>query len=141
MTEKDTGTNFIIGFMVGTAIGAAIGFLYAPKTGRETRALLKEKAMEAKEKTGEVAEKAKEAAIKDIEHHVSNGTLWMLVSTRGGDPAGLLGVMAGAGWEAEDGETGIGVEEASCPPPQATATTTSATIPIRTKRGEPGKVS
>ena len=64
MTEKDTGANFIIGFMVGAAVGAAIGFLYAPKPGKETRALLKEKAMEAKEKAGEVAEKTKEAAIK-----------------------------------------------------------------------------
>ena len=64
MTEKDTGTSFILGFVVGAAVGVAIGFLYAPKPGRETRALLKEKAIEAERKAAEVAEKAKEAAIK-----------------------------------------------------------------------------
>ncbi len=64
MTEKDTGASFIVGLMVGAAIGAAIGFLYAPKTGKETRTLLKEKAMEAKEKAAEAAEKTKETAIK-----------------------------------------------------------------------------
>jgi gas vesicle protein len=64
MAEKDSGASFVIGFILGAVAGAAIGFLYAPKPGRETRALLKEKALEAKEKAGEVAEKAKETAIK-----------------------------------------------------------------------------
>ena len=64
MTEKDTGTSFIIGFLIGAAAGATIGFLYAPKTGAETRALLKEKAIETERKAAEVAGKAKEAAIK-----------------------------------------------------------------------------
>ncbi len=64
MTEKDTGTSFILGFVVGAAVGVAIGFLYAPKPGRETRALLKEKAIEVEKKAAEVAEKAKETAIK-----------------------------------------------------------------------------
>jgi len=61
MNEKDTG-SFAIGFLVGAVVGVAIGFLYAPKAGKETRAMLKEKAMEVKEKAGEVTEKAKEAA-------------------------------------------------------------------------------
>jgi len=64
MAEKDSGTSFVVGFILGAVAGAAIGFLYAPKPGKETRALLKEKAIEAKEKAGEVAEKAKETAIK-----------------------------------------------------------------------------
>ena len=62
MSDKDSGVSFTIGFLVGAAVGVAIGFLYAPKTGSETRALIKEKALEAREKAGEVAEKAKEAA-------------------------------------------------------------------------------
>lgn len=62
MSDKDSGVNFTIGFLVGAAVGVAIGFLYAPKTGKETRELLKEKALEAREKAGEVAEKAKDAA-------------------------------------------------------------------------------
>ena len=64
MAEKDSGASFVVGFILGAVAGAAIGFLYAPKPGKETRALLKEKAIEAKEKAGEVAEKAKEATIK-----------------------------------------------------------------------------
>ena len=43
MSDKDAGT-FAIGFLIGAITGVAIGFLYAPKSGRETRALLKEKA-------------------------------------------------------------------------------------------------
>ncbi len=62
MSDKDTGSNFAIGFIIGAIAGVAIGFLYAPKAGKETRALLKEKAEEVKEKAGEVTEKAKEAA-------------------------------------------------------------------------------
>lgn len=62
MSDRETGGSFAIGFIIGAVVGVAIGFLYAPKAGKETRALLKEKAGEIKEKAGEVAEKAKEAA-------------------------------------------------------------------------------
>ncbi len=64
MSEKDTGSSFAIGFVIGAVVGVAIGFLYAPKAGKETRALLKEKAGEVKEKAGEITEKAKEAAVE-----------------------------------------------------------------------------
>ncbi|MCK4863294.1 MAG: YtxH domain-containing protein [Dehalococcoidales bacterium] len=69
MSDKDSGSSFAIGFLIGAIAGVAIGFLYAPKTGKETRAMLrekadevKEKADEVKEKAGEITEKAKEAA-------------------------------------------------------------------------------
>ena len=58
MAEKDSGISFTVGFIVGAAIGVAIGFLYAPKPGKETRELLKDKAEKTREKVGEVAEKA-----------------------------------------------------------------------------------
>jgi gas vesicle protein len=61
MSDKDTG-SFAIGFLIGAIAGVAIGFLYAPKSGRETRALLKEKAEDFREKAEEVAEKAMETA-------------------------------------------------------------------------------
>ena len=64
MSDKDSGASFIVGFTIGAAVGLAIGFLYAPKPGRETRTLLKEKAVETKEKASEVTEKAKEAAVR-----------------------------------------------------------------------------
>jgi gas vesicle protein len=62
MSDKDAGSSFTIGFIIGAIAGMAIGVLYAPKAGKETRELLKEKAEEVKEKTSEVTEKAKEAA-------------------------------------------------------------------------------
>ncbi|MCK4962983.1 MAG: YtxH domain-containing protein [Anaerolineales bacterium] len=69
MAEKDTGASFAVGFLLGAVVGVAIGFLYAPKPGSETRAMLKEKAEIAAEKAKETAEKAKEAAIA-AEHRV-----------------------------------------------------------------------
>ena len=62
MSDSSSGTNFTIGFLIGAAVGLALGFLYAPKAGSETRAILKEKAEAAAEKAKEAAEKAKEAA-------------------------------------------------------------------------------
>jgi gas vesicle protein len=56
--------NFALGFLLGAVAGIAIGFLYAPKTGKETRAMLREKAGELREKAGEVTEKAREMAVE-----------------------------------------------------------------------------
>ena len=58
MAEKDSGNSFFIGFILGAIAGVAVGFLYAPKAGKETRALLKEKAGELKEKASEVLSRA-----------------------------------------------------------------------------------
>jgi gas vesicle protein len=59
MNERDS-SHFALGFLLGAVAGLAIGFLYAPKSGRETRAMLKEKGSEVKEKAKELASKAKE---------------------------------------------------------------------------------
>ncbi len=59
MADRDSLNGFAIGFLLGAVAGVAIGFLYAPKPGRETRALLKEKAEEVREKAEEITEKAK----------------------------------------------------------------------------------
>ncbi len=58
MPEKEGGNSFLVGFIVGALAGIAVGFLYAPKTGKETRAMLREKAAELKEKAGEVISRA-----------------------------------------------------------------------------------
>jgi gas vesicle protein len=54
MGEREGGSGFLIGFIVGVIAGAAVGILYAPKAGKETRAMLKEKASELKEKAGDM---------------------------------------------------------------------------------------
>ena len=43
-----TAKTAIAGTVLGTAIGLAIGFLTAPRTGKEARMMLKEKAVMAK---------------------------------------------------------------------------------------------
>ena len=53
--NKDCAIGFGIGLLSGAVIGGVIALLYAPKTGMETRQLIKDKASEVvdvvKEKT------------------------------------------------------------------------------------------
>lgn len=60
MSDKEGGGNFLVGFIIGAIAGVAIGFLYAPKSGKETRAMLKEKAGAVKESAIEAGRKVKE---------------------------------------------------------------------------------
>jgi gas vesicle protein len=64
--NKDHAIGFGIGLLTGAIIGGVIALLYAPKTGKETRQLIKDKATEVvdavKEKTGGVIDTVKEAA-------------------------------------------------------------------------------
>ena len=57
--NKDKVSGLAIGLAVGAVIGLAIGFLYAPKSGKETRELIKEKALEVKEKAASAVSKIK----------------------------------------------------------------------------------
>jgi gas vesicle protein len=61
MSNRDT-SSFLTGLLVGAVVGLAIGFLYAPKSGKETREMLKEKAAVLKEKATEVVKKVKQTA-------------------------------------------------------------------------------
>ena len=65
MGERDSSNSFLIGFILGAVAGVAVGFLYAPKPGKETRALLREKATELKDKAGEMISRAKREIGKD----------------------------------------------------------------------------
>jgi gas vesicle protein len=64
--NKDKAKGFAIGLLVGAVIGGVIALLYAPKTGKETRQLVKDKVTEVvdavKEKTTEVVDAVKESA-------------------------------------------------------------------------------
>jgi gas vesicle protein len=63
--NKDYAIGFGIGLLSGAIIGGVIALLYAPKTGKETRQLIKDKTIEVvdtvKEKTGGVIDAVKEA--------------------------------------------------------------------------------
>jgi gas vesicle protein len=62
MDDNGMAKGLVIGLVAGAVFGLAVGMLYAPKSGAETRSMLKEKAMEAREKAGELVEKVKERA-------------------------------------------------------------------------------
>ena len=44
--NKDNAIGFGIGLLTGAVIGGVIALLYAPKSGKETRQLIKDKATE-----------------------------------------------------------------------------------------------
>ena len=46
MSDKNSGPGFGIGLIFGLAVGAALGFLFAPRSGKETRELVKDKAVD-----------------------------------------------------------------------------------------------
>ena len=52
MAQEDT-TGKLVWFFAGASIGAAIALLYAPKSGEETRRLLRDKALEGKDALAE----------------------------------------------------------------------------------------
>ncbi|MBI2829864.1 MAG: YtxH domain-containing protein [Chloroflexi bacterium] len=57
---SDSAKALGIGLLAGIVIGGALGMLYAPKSGAEMRAEMREKAEELREKAGELREKAGE---------------------------------------------------------------------------------
>ena len=53
MSERNDFGSFMVGFIVGGLTGAVVALLLAPQSGEETRAVIKEKAIELKDKAGE----------------------------------------------------------------------------------------
>jgi len=49
MGESNDGGAKVLYFVVGAGIGAVIALLFAPRTGKETRELIAQKAIEGKE--------------------------------------------------------------------------------------------
>jgi gas vesicle protein len=54
MSNSDSGSRFGIGLILGLAIGVALGFLFTPRSGKETRDLLKDKASDVSETAREL---------------------------------------------------------------------------------------
>ena len=47
MSDQDQSFGaFLVGFVVGGLVGAAVALLYAPQSGMETRAYIKDKSIE-----------------------------------------------------------------------------------------------
>ena len=64
--NKDHAIGFGIGLLTGAVIGGVLALLYAPKSGKETRQFIKDKAIDvvdaAKEKTSDIIDSVKEVA-------------------------------------------------------------------------------
>lgn len=58
MSERDEFGAFLIGFVVGGLTGAVVALLFAPQSGEETRAVIKERSIELRDKAAEEAETA-----------------------------------------------------------------------------------
>lgn len=58
MTERDEFGAFLVGFVVGGLTGAVVALLFAPQSGEETRALIKDKSIELRDKAQVTAEEA-----------------------------------------------------------------------------------
>jgi gas vesicle protein len=56
MSERDEFGAFLVGFVVGGLAGAVVALLFAPQSGIETRALIKDKSIELRDKAQVSAE-------------------------------------------------------------------------------------
>lgn len=58
MSDRDEFGAFLVGFIVGGLTGAVVSLLFAPQSGEETRALIKDKSIELRDKATVTAEQA-----------------------------------------------------------------------------------
>ena len=58
MSDRDEFGAFLVGFIVGGLSGAVVALLFAPQSGEETRALIKDKSIELRDKAQQTAEEA-----------------------------------------------------------------------------------
>ena len=56
MADRDEFGAVLIGFVVGGLTGAVVSLLFAPQSGEETRAVIKEKSIELRDKAAAQAE-------------------------------------------------------------------------------------
>ena len=58
MSDRDEFGAFLVGFIVGGLTGAVVALLFAPQSGEETRALIKDKSIELRDRAAQTAEEA-----------------------------------------------------------------------------------
>lgn len=56
MSDRDEFGAFLVGFVVGGLTGAVVALLFAPQSGEETRALIKDKSIELRDQASHTAE-------------------------------------------------------------------------------------
>jgi gas vesicle protein len=66
MSDGMDGKSLLIGILAGAAAGIAVGYLTAPQSGKETREMLRDKAVEIKDKAGNALSKVRDAACAKV---------------------------------------------------------------------------
>jgi len=61
--DRGMGKGLLVGFLAGSVVGAIIALLYAPKSGREFRADIRQKTGELKDQAEEYVKKARVRAL------------------------------------------------------------------------------
>ena len=56
MSDRDEFGAFLVGFIVGGLTGAVVSLLFAPQSGEETRALIKDKSIELRDRAQHTTE-------------------------------------------------------------------------------------
>jgi gas vesicle protein len=57
-SDRDEFGAFLVGFIVGGLTGAVVSLLFAPQSGEETRALIRDKSIELRDMASQTAEEA-----------------------------------------------------------------------------------
>lgn len=58
--------SFLVGFLVGGVVGWVLGIVSAPHSGRDTRNMVSEKAIELHRRAGEAADRVREGVVSSL---------------------------------------------------------------------------
>src|SRR5690242_21186800 len=72
MSDRDEFGAFLVGFVVGGLTGAVVALLFAPQSGEETRALIKDKSIEIRDRAATSAEDLDRKSTRLNSSHMSN---------------------------------------------------------------------
>jgi gas vesicle protein len=78
MGRNGYSTGVMLGVVAGLFVGLAAGFLYAPRSGKETGELIRERVRDAGDKAAELVYQAKDCVamrLKGIPDYSSSGDL------------------------------------------------------------------
>lgn len=76
MSDNNDFGAFLVGFIVGGLTGAAVSLLFAPQSGEDTRALIRDKAIELRERAEESVDEARMRAEEAWEEAKEKTTEW-----------------------------------------------------------------
>jgi gas vesicle protein len=67
MSNRDSGSDVLMAFLIGGVAGAALALLFAPRSGEETRELISDAAREGARRARDAAERGREIGERAVE--------------------------------------------------------------------------